>query len=53
MCMILSGTGLCLFTCVVAAADDLEVRGDGAEIGVGCAVGEVPKAEGLANFTRG
>lgn len=40
-----------IYTGVVAAADDLEVGRDGAEVGVGCAVGEVSKAESLADFT--
>lgn len=40
-----------ILTSVVAAADDLEVGRDGAEVGVGCAVCEVSKAEGLADFT--
>ena len=40
-----------IYTGVVAAADDLEVGRDGAQIGVGCAVREVSKTECLANFT--
>lgn len=48
----LRGMRVGIYTGVIAAADDLEVGGDGAEVGVGCAVGEISETEGLANFTR-
>lgn len=35
---------------IVAASDDLEIRGDGAEIVVCLAIGEVSEAEGLTDF---
>lgn len=38
---------------VVAAADDLEVWADGAEVLVGCLVGEVAQAEGLGDLPWG
>jgi hypothetical protein len=38
---------------VEAPANELEVGRDGAEVGVGCAVGEVAETEGLADFAGG
>lgn len=38
---------------VLAAADDLEVRADGAEVLVGGLVGEVAEADGLGDLARG
>lgn len=38
---------------VEAPAHELEVGRDGAQVGVGCAVGEVAEAEGLSDFAGG
>lgn len=38
---------------IEAAAYELEVGGDGAEVGVCCAVGEVAETEGLSDFAGG
>lgn len=37
----------------MSAFDDLEVWADGAEVFVGCSVGEVSEAEGLGDFAWG
>jgi hypothetical protein len=38
---------------VEASAYELQVGRDGAEVGVGCAIGEVAETEGLADFAGG
>lgn len=38
---------------IVAAANDLQIGGYGAEIVVGLTIGEISETESLANFSRG